>query len=69
MPTTTETYTFRKGQTLQLDWIYTIQGLAGGDWWTAEDPGTPGQSPFGRTGGETITITRDITIKVIAKSP
>ena len=55
----TETHKFKKGQTLQLDEIYTIQGLADGNWWTADDPSIKGGS-----GGEVVTIAEGITIKI-----
>jgi hypothetical protein len=55
---TVETHEFRKGQKLTLDEIYNIQGLAGGNWWTAPDPAD------GAANEEEVTITRDITIRI-----
>lgn len=57
--TETQTYKFKKGQELHLDQIYDIMGLAGGRWWTADDPHLEGGS-----GGEDVTILEDITIKI-----
>ena len=56
---TTETFKFKKGQKLHLDQIWDIMGLAGGNWWYADDPADPGGSA-----GEDVTIIEDITIKV-----
>jgi hypothetical protein len=57
--TKTDIYVFAKGQKLHLDDIYTIQGLAGGNWWTADDPNKEGGDA-----GEIVTITENIVIKV-----
>ena len=63
---TTETHKFKRGQKLQLDEIYEISGLAGGKWWTADDPHDDGGS-----GGEEVEIVEDIaiTITVVRKTP
>lgn len=59
MSTKTQTHKFKKGQKFGLDEIYEVQGLGGGDWWTADDP-----SDEGGSGGEEVTITENITIKI-----
>ena len=56
MKSKTTTYKFKKGEVIQLDHIYEIQGLAGGDWWTRQDDMD-----------EELTVTRDIEIKIIVK--
>ncbi len=58
---TTTTYRFHKGEVTDLDGIYEIQGLGGGDWWSASDPLDGGDC------GEVVTITRDIEIKITVK--
>ena len=60
MKKTKETHKFKRGQKLHLDEIYEISGLAGGNWWTADDPYDSEGS-----GGEEVEITEDITIEVI----
>lgn len=52
----TEIHIFKKGQKLQLDDIYNIQGLAGGDWWRREN--------LNDDCDENIVITRNITIEI-----
>lgn len=48
-----EKYKFKKGQQLHLDEIYTVQGLAGGDWWDAEEDA-----------GDYVIVTRDVSIEI-----
>lgn len=52
----TETYSFTKGEKVQLDDIYNIQALAGGNWWERED----GEDEL----SESLIITRTIKIKI-----
>jgi hypothetical protein len=55
-----EKYSFKAGQELYLDDIYSIQGLAGGDWWEhKEDEGDIYTVP-----GDVIIITRNVTISI-----
>lgn len=56
---TKEKYEFRKGQILQLDDIYHIQGIGGGRWWNADDPDDPNGSS-----GEKVEILEDIKITI-----
>ena len=58
-----EIFSFKEGQELNLDDIYNIQGLAGGDWWehkkvTGLDIVCP---------GDDIIITCDVDIKIESK--
>ena len=64
MKKTTETHKFKRGQKLMLDEIYTISGLAGGQWWTADDP-----SDARGDGGENVTIVEDISITITVARP
>ena len=58
----TETYKYKKGQVLDLDEIYNIQGIAGGDWWDAGDL-ADGDA------GEEVVIVKDITIRITITTP
>ena len=49
----TITHKYKKGQKLVLDYIYDIQGLAGGNWW---EPVVEG--------GEEIIIVKDVEIVI-----
>jgi hypothetical protein len=64
MKKTTETHKFKRGQKLRLDDIYLISGLAGGKWWTTDDP-------FEADGnqGEEVEIVEDITITITVSRP
>jgi hypothetical protein len=53
-----EKYKFKKGQVVSLDQIYTIQGIAQGDWWTHEGD---------ELCSDNVVITRDIEIQIIVK--
>lgn len=47
-------YRFKQGDTLHLDDIYNISGLAGGDWW----------EPVPDRGGDIVVITRDVNFTI-----
>ena len=60
-------YTFKKGDTGNLDGIYEIMGLFIGGvepWW---EPIPDFENPNGPPSGETFQIQRDITIEVIER--
>ena len=61
---TTETHKFKRGQKLHLDDIYDIQGLAGGSWWTGDDPNDDDGNQ-----GELVEIVEDITITITVSRP
>lgn len=64
----TTTYKFKRGQRVSLDQIYTIQGLAGGDWWDkADDDGKPSRD-YEFDLSEECIITRNIEITITVKS-
>ena len=67
---TKTTYAFRAGQAIDLDQIYTIQGLAGGDWWerTGDDL-QEHRRDVDMDFSESLRVTRDISITVIVETP
>jgi hypothetical protein len=60
----TETHIFKKNQIMQLDDIYTIQGLGGGDWWEKTGGDVSEFDSIGNDIGDEIIITRNIKITI-----
>lgn len=58
---TKEIHSFKKGQSIDLDHIYHIQGLGGGDWWEKTGRDVPSQKDIDL--GENLICTK--TIKII----
>jgi len=63
---TREVFTFKKGDRFSLDYIYSIQGLGGGDWWekTGEDTALKDIDL-----GEALVCVRDIKITIVVETP
>lgn len=69
--TQTTTYKFKRGQLVSLDQIYTIQGLAGGDWWDKVDDGISQRTKNRQLEldlSEECVITRNIEITITVKA-
>lgn len=61
---TKKVYTFKKGQLTDLDSIYEIQGLGGGDWWEKTGADVRSGDKMGYDLGEHLIITKNITITI-----
>ena len=59
-----EVFKFKKGQITDLDSIYNIQGLAGGDWWEKTGNDVDKFDPMGSDMGDEVIITRNIEITI-----
>ena len=59
-----EVFKFKKGQITDLDSIYNIQGLAGGDWWEKTGNDVDQFDPMGSDMGDEVIITRNIEITI-----
>lgn len=62
MTTKKTVHKFTKGQILQLDQIYNIQGLANGSWW--EKTGNDVREFDNVDLGDEVIITKNITITI-----
>ena len=65
-------YAFKEGQITSLDYIYPINGLFKSNWWEqVNDMNSAGGVAKGeeatQCSGETIRITRNITIEIIER--